>query len=278
MKLNLNLRKNSIQLNIIFAIIIIILVIININLQIKNTNLNNEIVKTKEFYSDYTQNYWYEIKQSQILIDYPIFTKNLENNIWRIKYNFNNNICNWIDVKNINWDDLSFLKDLQFNIDCEKLSLSFIKYNDENNKIFDVLNNTNLNEINIYFQNKLEWAQTLEKTFRNLKEIINNYSKNKNYNNPIKSLSFWSVPTCNWKCDFWFRDNYFITKKEFEILTQIKIQNLYIANFDFTKNLDKTYLQKQINKSSINYNFWFCWFDISQENWKQIVIENFPKK
>ena len=126
MKLDLNIRKNIFELNIIFIIIIIVLVINNINLQIKNTDLNNEITKTKEYYSDNTQSYWYKIKQSQILIDYPIFTKNLENNIWRIKYNFNNNICNWIDVKNINWDDLSFLKDLK-SIFTFKISLNELK-------------------------------------------------------------------------------------------------------------------------------------------------------
>ena len=78
MKLNLNFKQNIFQLNIIFAIIIIILVIVNINLQIKNSDLNNEIGKTKEFYSDNTKNYWYEIKQSNILIDYKVLKGELK--------------------------------------------------------------------------------------------------------------------------------------------------------------------------------------------------------
>ncbi len=214
--------------------------LLTINSKLENTN--NELLIYKNIYTNEEKlqekeklensKNWYDINiEKYLTIDYPIFTQlEQDENINIIRQKLANWEIQSITINNINWTNFDFFEKITDNFYFYKLELSFENYSDENYYIFNSISNCYFSELEISFIWKLNWKQTLLKTFNKLKNIIDNISEKNNFIHkkwePILSvLLIW----------LWldFFENYNISENEIETINNFKAKNI---NFNFWKN------------------------------------------
>jgi len=244
--------------------ILIICIFIFLSL-FNNLYLYNSFNKLKNVnHLNYINNKWYEIKNSSLFINYPEFINNSDKYIPDILFRYDWFNAEQIVIENINWNDFSFLPKITSKIYFKYYSFDFYKYNDNDNIIFDSINNIKWPlSININFYSKLDWENTLINTFNKINnvidEIVYNNSVIDKSNNKIDLLSIHWFDT--------FLNTYYLSKDELDIITNMKIDT-FINRLNIEEdNFNEDYIINYLNNTKIN-NFSFHFINYSKRDWK----------
>lgn len=257
------MKKNILLITIL---IISLLFILSVWYNYYQFEVIKQVNEEKEKELNYNEKeHWYDIKSNSLFINYQIFIKNdKEDNLKRIIKKFTWINAQSIYIENIDWIDLKFLKILSDKIYFPDYHFSFIKYNDENNFIFDYIKTTSRwpNDIFIDFTNKLEWENTLIKTYKKLLSIIKEIWKNKNpFNNKYPYIKWITITWFNnfWDISNWvntFYNSYKLSDEELKIICDFDSEYISIRFKDITPSQDE-YILKTLKTT--DKNIWYFW-------------------
>lgn len=212
---------------------------------------------------------WYYIKNSSLFIDYPEFIKNSDIYTEQILSRYNWFNAEEIFIENINWNDFDFLSNVTSKIYFNYYFFDFYKYNDEDSYIFDSINKIRWpKNINISFYSKLEWENSLTKTFTKINSVIDEIVHNKSLlnksNNTIESFSL------HWFDSF--LDSYLLSKADMEIIYNMKVKTFaHRVNID-KDNFSEDYIIRYLKNTEIN-NF-SSFLNYLKHDWNVYKVNN----
>lgn len=236
----------------IIIISIFLFLSLSTNLYLYNSFNKLKIINELKIVNDlnHTDNKWYRIHSSSLFIDYPEFILNSDKYVSDIlsRYDWFNPEA--IFIKNINWNDFSFLSEITSQIYFRYYGFDFYKYNDDDNIIFDSINKRSWpSNINISFYTELDWENTLINTFSKINdvidEIVHNNSALDKSNNKIGWLTISWFDT--------FLDTYYLSKDELEIISNMKIDTFLFRLKIREGSLSDEYMIDYLNNTKINY-------------------------